>query len=569
LKREDGFELFTDHRNLTYILNPDRDLNKINSDRLHRWASQLMSFRYVIHHINGELNHWPDLLSRWGSPSRTLKSMKLKVVPVPNTEFIWPTMEEIANAQKAMTIPPNLKLDKNLNIHVTDQNQIWIPNESLAERILIIAHTGSSGHRGYDSTKKIIRDRFWWKDFLSDIKFFVSKCLHCLQTYSGTIPRPFGEQIHGKHPNEVIHYDFLIIFNIYILIIRDDISGFTRVRHCEHADSTAVATHLLEWIADFGIPKIQVSDQGSHFKNKVITEINKQLKSQHHFTTAYSPFANGSIEIIVKDFSTTVQKLRIETKTPIRKWLSLLPMIQFALNHSPRKDKCNLSPIEIMTGIKPSNALDAIFAPFNTNFSTKPMTLDELQTHVTELSSSLALMHKAVDEQVSSKRAANRRRRLKIAKQINFGLGDFVLISIPKQKIRNKMQIIWSGPYKIVEVLSDHVFKVESRDTSKTEIVHAQRMRFYCENDMLSEEFQTYEIDESEKFEISELLDIKTTTSGYSILVSWLGFDSSDNSWEPINQIYEDIPLILHDFLIRKRMDHVWNDLIRADVVDA
>jgi hypothetical protein len=95
LKREDGFELFTDHRNLTYILNPDRDLNKINSDRLHRWASQLMSFRYVIHHITGELNYWPDLLSRWGSPSRSLKSLKLKIIPTPsNSDFIWPTMEE-------------------------------------------------------------------------------------------------------------------------------------------------------------------------------------------------------------------------------------------------------------------------------------------------------------------------------------------------------------------------------------------------------------------------------------------------------------------------------------------
>jgi hypothetical protein len=97
LKREDGFELFTDHRNLTYILNPSRDLNKINSDRLHRWASQLMSFRYIIHHITGELNHWPDLLSRWGSPSRVLKTMKLTIVPPPVSidDIIWPNIEEI------------------------------------------------------------------------------------------------------------------------------------------------------------------------------------------------------------------------------------------------------------------------------------------------------------------------------------------------------------------------------------------------------------------------------------------------------------------------------------------
>jgi hypothetical protein len=321
---------------------------------------------------------------------------------------------------------------------------------------------------------------------------------------------------------------------------------------------------LVEWISDFGIPKIQVSDQGSHFKNQVISEINRQLRSEHHFTTAYSPFANGSIEIIVKDFLTTLQKLRFETNTPAREWKSLLPMIQFALNHSPRKDKCNLSPVEIMTGIKPSNALDAIFAPFNTKFSAKPITMEELQQHVEQLSVSISLIHKAVNEEVSSKRMAQRRRRLKIAKAINFGIGDFVLLAIPKRKIRNKMQIVWSGPYRVIDTINDHVFKVETLDSSKTEIVHAQRLRFYCEKDYLSEEFQTYEIESSEKFDISELVDIKRTTSGFSVLVRWLGFDSSDDTWEPIEQLFEDIPLILHDFLIQKRMEDVWKNLMTS-----
>jgi hypothetical protein len=318
----------------------------------------------------------------------------------------------------------------------------------------------------------------------------------------------------------------------------------------------------LEWITEYGIPKIQVSDQGSHFKNSVIQEINRRLHSQHHFTTAYSPIANGSIEIIVKDFSTTLQKLRFETNTPTREWKSLLPMVQFALNHTPRKDKCNLAPVEIMTGIPPSNALDSIWAPFNTKFSAKPITLEELRAHVSSLSDSLENMHKAVNDEVSSKREAQRRRRLTKSHKVNFGLGDFVLVAIPKQKIRNKMQIRWSGPYRVIEVINDLIFKVEKLDSTKSEIVHAQRMRFYCEKDYLSEEFQTTEIDTTEKFEISELLDIRSSSSGYEILVRWLGFEKSDDTWEPVQQIFEDIPLILHDFLIQKGQEDIWKNLI-------
>jgi hypothetical protein len=190
--------------------------------------------------------------------------------------------------------------------------------------------------------------------------------------------------------------------------------------------------------------------------------------------------------------------------------------------------------------------------------------MEELQQHVEQLSVSISLIHKAVNEEVSSKRMAQRRRRLKIAKAINFGIDDFVLLAIPKRKIRNKMQIVWSGPYRVIDTINDHVFKVETLDSSKTEIVHAQRLRFYCEKDYLSEEFQTYEIESSEKFDISELVDIKRTTSGFSVLVRWLGFDSSDDTWEPIEQLFEDIPLILHDFLIQKRMEDVWKNLMTS-----
>jgi hypothetical protein len=528
-----------------------------------------MSFRYVIRHITGELNHWPDLLSRWGSPSRTLKTMKLKIVPPPVSlqDLIWPDLDEIRKAQFAEQIPISVKLDDESKVYKTNNNQVWIPNDNLVQRILVIAHNGSSGHRGFDSTKKIITGRFWWKDFTLDLKFFVSKCLHCLKTYSGVVPRPFGEQIHGTYPNEVVHYDFCLVFGCYILIIRDDLSGFTKLRLCESADAESVAVYLIEWVAEYGIPKIQVSDQGSHFKNKVIASINAQLRSKHHFTTAYSPFANGSIEFIVKDFMTTLKKLRFETNTPASQWRTLLPMIQFALNHSPRKDKCGFSPIELFTGRKPSNNLDAVFGPFNHKFSSKPMPLEDIAKSVEELSASLALMHKAVNEAVSSKRDAQRRQRLKKSTKVNFGLGDFVLVSIPKQKIRNKLQIVWSGPYRVMETINDHVFKVESLDGTKQQIVHAQRIRFYCEKDYLSTEFQTYEIEQSEKFDISELLEIKTTTSGYSIKVRWLGFEESDDTWEPIDSLFEDIPLILHDFLISQKREDIWSDLVNVPKV--
>jgi transposase InsO family protein len=50
---------------------------------------------------------------------------------------------------------------------------------------------------------------------------------------------------------------------------------------------------------------MHVSDQGSHFKDKVIKEFNRILKINHHMTTAYSPWANATVEPVNKG----IQKL--------------------------------------------------------------------------------------------------------------------------------------------------------------------------------------------------------------------------------------------------------------------
>jgi len=45
LLTENPFHLFCDHRNLIYVLDPNRDLGKTTTDRLMRWATRLLSYR--------------------------------------------------------------------------------------------------------------------------------------------------------------------------------------------------------------------------------------------------------------------------------------------------------------------------------------------------------------------------------------------------------------------------------------------------------------------------------------------------------------------------------------------
>jgi hypothetical protein len=108
--RDEGFRLFTDHRNLTYVFDPilrDNDFKKQALDKLWRWASKLFAFKYVIEHIPGVSNIWADILSRWkGDGEQKILRPTLKVLQwngvslLANEVFFWPGVDEIRRKQK-------------------------------------------------------------------------------------------------------------------------------------------------------------------------------------------------------------------------------------------------------------------------------------------------------------------------------------------------------------------------------------------------------------------------------------------------------------------------------------
>jgi hypothetical protein len=62
-------------------------------------------------------------------------------------------------------------------------------------------------------------------------------------------PRPLGEAIHAERPNQVLHFDFLFMGlatteQKYILILKDDFSGFIMLHACHDADSETTITAL-------------------------------------------------------------------------------------------------------------------------------------------------------------------------------------------------------------------------------------------------------------------------------------------------------------------------------------
>jgi hypothetical protein len=166
LLREKGFKIFTDHRNLVYILDPKARASETRrhvNDRLERWATKMLTYRYEISHISGEDNVWADLLSRWARPTSAASAAAMKgggwnprIRPLQNQQFEWPTIKEITDMQERSRQIPDKAVKVEDGMRVTEESQIWIPTKELQLRICVIAHSGCAGHRGVEPTTEAI-----------------------------------------------------------------------------------------------------------------------------------------------------------------------------------------------------------------------------------------------------------------------------------------------------------------------------------------------------------------------------------------------------------------------------
>ena len=300
------------------------------------------------------------------------------------------------------------------------------------------------------------------------------KCLHCIRLKDTVVPRPFGHAVHATKPNEVLHYDFLFICKPkrgwshvlkYVLVIKDDLSHFLELVCCSAADHLVVVDVLMDWFKRFGIAPIHVSDQGSHFKNQVMFELTSRLNILHHFTTPYTPWANGTVEIVNKHFLFVLKSLCSEFRLDFEHWPRLVPLVNMVLNFRIRP-RVNYAPITIMTGLTPSMPLDLITVPSRLgglDLLQSPLSEAELQDRTKDLCSALTNIHQTVANFNTNARAMKASSRNKNRKAVapNFDVGDFVLVACDiERKVGTKLRANWRGPHVIAEVLSEWLYRV-------------------------------------------------------------------------------------------------------------
>ena len=109
----------------------------------------------------------------------------------------------------------------------------------------------------------------------------------------------------------------------YILIIRDYHSSYVWLWPTEAATSEEAVNALKTWTGSFGVMKWLLRDQGSHFKNQLLSELSSEFRVHHYFTTAYSPWANGTMERVCREVLRACRALCSEWKLALQDWAAV------------------------------------------------------------------------------------------------------------------------------------------------------------------------------------------------------------------------------------------------------
>jgi len=86
--------------------------------------------------------------------------------------------------------------------------------------------------------------------------------------------------------------------NEYILVAADYVSKWVEAVATPHNDAKTVVKFLKKNIfSRFGVPRILISDGGTHFCNNQLQKVLKQYNVTHEIASPYHPQTNGQAEV--------------------------------------------------------------------------------------------------------------------------------------------------------------------------------------------------------------------------------------------------------------------------------
>jgi hypothetical protein len=180
----------------------------------------------------------------------------------------------------------------------------YLPRSLVPEILNQFHDAPESGHMGVRKTQSAIKQRFFWNGMNKEIQQYVKSCSTCQEQ---KVERLKPKGLLGAVPQansvfETIFIDFIgplptsrLKRNKFCLVVVDQLSSWVELFPMRVAKAPKVAEVLEDEVfCRFGSPKVIVSDNGTHFVNKVMKKLCSEWSIRHVLLSAYHPCPNRS-----------------------------------------------------------------------------------------------------------------------------------------------------------------------------------------------------------------------------------------------------------------------------------
>jgi transposase InsO family protein len=460
--------------------------------------------------------------------------------------------------RRGLGISPLGKSEMKLLV-VRGTKKVWIPqdDERLIQRMLACAHLSAAGHRGIEATLNNLAEDVEWTDMKKRVKSYVLSCLHCIDDGAGfKIPRPMGDGLRVFARNEAIHMDYLFLGESteewggykWVLVIMDGFTKFVMLTPCKEPNAEVSAQGILHWYSMFGIVRLIISDQGSHFKNNLLSKLTHLLGVGQRFISPYASWSNGVIERMNREVIRIFKALVSEHGVSTDNWAGFIQIVEYALNFAYR-ERIKCSPAQLQTGVDRGRVLDVwlkedekseiAVGQINEEFATKQV--EELKELIEEYSERAA----------TKMRDDIKKWRLhgpKGNKLFDFEVGDLVLVASTKGQIEaNKLRPIWQGPYKVAKVMSKYKYLVKDVVNGMEMERHVAFIRHYADQNLhLDANIKAVIAEHKGLLKISKILAFGEGDDGeYLVKVQWEGLEGDYDDWQSVKEIFKDAPQMI------------------------
>ena len=358
----------------------------------------------------------------------------------------------------------------------------YVVPQHLRNEVLYRVHNSKyAGHPGIAKTAELFRKHFYFPGFVEFLANYVKNCSSCLQikpVKHQTLKTPLLSLATDKYyPGDMLQVDLVgklpdSAGYTHILTAKDTFSKYLFATPLRNASAPNVAKQLFHiFMRSAYIPKVVLSDMGTAFTSRVMTELSRLLEIKLEYATVKHPQTVGSVE---RSHASLKQYLGIYENKIKRDWHQYVDLAVFVHNTAYHAS-IGCTPTFLFHGRQPHSQLDLRFD--NKLLQTLETSYEFTSTLQDKMNEVFSLARDATITAYNKYRHFYDRK----ASAAPLKKHSFCLLLNPKLSNTNdhmgKSLTKWLPLYRVESVLTNSNYIVRKVGTNYTQCVHRIRLR--------------------------------------------------------------------------------------------